>query len=138
MTYLLQMATKATVFYNDTCPICSREVNSYRRMTTRDGQDITYCGLSEGGHSTHGLSATDAARRFHVLRDGVMLSGMPAFAALWNDIPRLRWLAWLVRRPGLRQLTEVLYDHAMAPALYRMHLRRQARKKSVSDTDGPR
>lgn len=132
------MTDKTIVIYNDTCPICSREVNGYRRMSAREGLDIDYCGLSAGGHGDHGLSGEAAARRFHVVHDGRLLSGMPAFAVLWDQMPRLRWLAWLVRRPGLRQLTEGLYDHVLAPALYRMHLRRQRRIESVSGEAGPR
>ncbi|SNT18892.1 thiol-disulfide oxidoreductase DCC family protein [Antarctobacter heliothermus] len=138
MAYLFPMQEKTTVIYNDTCPICSREVDSYRRMTARDGLDIAYCRLSDGAQAAHGLTRDAAARRFHVIRDGKMLDGMPAFAALWEEMPRLRWLAWLVRRPVLRQITEGLYDHAMAPMLYRMHLRRQRRQESVSGPAAPR
>lgn len=138
MTYLGRMGTKTTVLYNDTCPVCSREVDGYRRMTAREGLDITYCGLSGGGHSSYGLSDEDAARRFHLIRDGELLGGMAAFAALWQDIPRLRWLARLVRLPGLRPLVDALYDRAMAPLLYRMHLRRQRRRNLVSRGSPPR
>ncbi|WP_417205534.1 thiol-disulfide oxidoreductase DCC family protein [Antarctobacter sp.] len=132
------MPEKLTVLYNDTCPICSREVDGYRCMTPRAGAKITYCGLSATGHMDHGLTEDAAARRFHVIHDGVLLSGMPAFVALWDQMPRLRWLAWLVRRPGLRQLTVALYDHLVGPMLYRMHLRRTRRQNSVSGPAGSR
>lgn len=138
VVYLSPMHEKTTVIYNDTCPICSREVDGYRRMTAQDGLDVAFCGLSDGTQAEHGLTKDAAARRFHVIQNGVLLSGMPAFAALWQEMPRLRWLAWLVRRPGLRQLTGFLYDHAMAPLLYRMYLRRQRRQESVSDPAAPR
>lgn len=136
--YVSRMMEKTTVIYNDTCPICSREVDGYRRMTVRDGLDITYCGISGDGPAALGLTVQDAARRFHVIHNGRRLGGMPAFAVLWDQIPRLRWLARLVRLPLVRPVTEALYDHVAAPALYRLHLRRQRRTESVSDRSKPR
>ena len=49
-------------------------------------------------------------------------------------MPRYRPLAWITGIPGLYHLSSWLYDHALAPALYRRHLRRQARK---AETETP-
>ena len=73
-----------------------------------------------------GITAEDAARRFHVRKSGQTFSGVPAFLVLWQDIPQMRWLARLVRLPGIYGLSVKLYDHLAAPLLYRMHLRRQS------------
>ena len=126
------MTDKPTVIYNDSCPICSREVAGYRRMAEHDGVDIGFAGLSEGAHADHGLSRDAAARRFHVVKDGTLYSGLPAFAVLWAEMPRLRWLARLGRLPVLNRLLGLFYDHLAAPALYRLHRRRQRRAESVS------
>lgn len=119
--------TRITVIYNDTCPICAREVAGYRRVTRARGLDVAYAGLSDSDLARFGLTATEAAKRFHVLEDGVLLDGVPAFAALWEKMPRLRWLAWLVRLPVIAPLARLLYDHALAPPLYALHRRRVAR-----------
>lgn len=121
------MSDKMTVIYNDSCPICSREVESYRRMTERGGLEVAYVGLSEETYQRFGLTADEAARRFHVLKGGRLLSGVPAFAALWNEMPRLRWLARLVQVWGVRWVARQTYDRLLAPALYAMHKRRQRR-----------
>lgn len=119
------MSKEITVIYNDTCPICAREVNAYRKRT--DAADVQYHGLSEGGLSRYGLTEDSAARQFHVMQDGKRLEGVDAFAALWARIPRLRWLGWLVTRPGIRVIARVVYAWCLAPLLYAFHRRRVRR-----------
>lgn len=118
------MQRDMTVIYNDTCPICSREVAAYKRRTP---DAVRYVGLDPDRLAQLGLTPDAAARRFHVVRDGTLLSGVPAFAALWDTMPRLRWLARLVRLPGIRGVTAWGYDRVAAPLLYALHRRRQAR-----------
>jgi hypothetical protein len=49
-------------------------------------------------------------RVFHVaLPDGRVVSGPPAFAALWLRYPGLRWAGWLARIPPLPLLLEGVY-----------------------------
>ncbi|MCC1493692.1 thiol-disulfide oxidoreductase DCC family protein [Cognatishimia sp. F0-27] len=119
------MDEKLTVIYNDTCPICAREVASYKRATGRLGLDIAYAGLSQSALSRFGLTQDEAARRFHVLKDGTLVSGVDAFALLWDEMPRLRWLARFVRLPIIAPLARVVYDRALAPLLFAFHKRRE-------------
>lgn len=123
--------TSLTVIYNDTCPICAREVAGYKRTVARERLPIAFSGLSDGDHARHGLDAEQAAKRFHVIADdGRLLSGVPAFAALWSRMPRLRWLARLVRLPIVAPLARLAYDRAAAPALYALHRRRVRRGRA--------
>ncbi len=124
------MTDKTTVIYNDTCPICAREVNAYRDMSRAGGLEIVYQGLSDCDLARFGLDRDSAARRFHVVKGGVLYDGIPAFALLWDDLPRLRWLARLVRLPGVAWLAAALYDHVLAPALFALHKRRERRGKA--------
>ncbi|SFE51998.1 thiol-disulfide oxidoreductase DCC family protein [Roseivivax sediminis] len=119
-----------TVLYNDTCPICAREVAAYRRMTRSD-PSIAYRGLSEGEMERFGLSRRQAARRFHVLKDGELHDGIPAFALVWARIPKLAWLARAVRLPVIGALARGLYDHVAAPALFALHRRRVRLGKAI-------
>ncbi|KIN60199.1 thiol-disulfide oxidoreductase dcc [Sulfitobacter noctilucae] len=72
-----------------------------------------------------GITPEDAAKRFHVRKNGVLYGGIPAFVVLWQEIPQTRWLARLVSLPGINWLAIKVYDHAAAPLLYQLHLRRQ-------------
>ncbi|MFD1342127.1 thiol-disulfide oxidoreductase DCC family protein [Litorisediminicola beolgyonensis] len=113
------------MIYNDTCPICAREVAQYKRLTARHDLDIAYEGLSEGDLERYGLSERDAARRLHVMKDGQRLDGVDAFAAIWERMPGFRWLARVVRLPLIAPLARLLYDHVAAPALFALHRRRE-------------
>ena len=59
-----------------------------------------------------------------MLHEGVLTSGIPAFLVLWAQMPRYRLLGRIVGLPGIKQIAMVTYDHVLAPAIYRWHLRR--------------
>lgn len=113
------------VIFNDTCPICSREVALYQSRTE---DDVIYHGLSEGDLARFGLDPETAAREFHVVQDGKLVSGVEAFALLWDRMPRMRWLARLVRLPVVAPIARLVYRRVLAPLLYAMHKRKEARK----------
>jgi predicted DCC family thiol-disulfide oxidoreductase YuxK len=115
-----------TVIYNDTCPICSREVAAYARAAGRAGADLEFRGLDAA--PAHGLGRDAAARRFHVVSASGTASGMDAFAEVWSRLPRWRWLATLVRLPVVAPLARLAYDRVAAPALYALHRRRVRRQ----------
>lgn len=118
---------RMTVLYNDTCPICSREVALYRREAETTGAAIDFAGLGDFDLAAHGLDREAAARALHVIRNGERLAGLDAFIALWSALPRWTWLARLVDRPVLRPLARVVYDRLAAPLLYALDRRRRRR-----------
>lgn len=120
-----RIRTKIDVIYNDTCPVCMREVAAYRRYSEGRALPISYHPLDSALRSDLGLSAERAARRFHVVADGTLLDGMDAFRALWAEMPRLQWLSRVTSWPILRETTEFAYDRIAAPILYALHKRRQ-------------
>ena len=75
-----------------------------------------------------GLSEDQAARRLYVVRDGELIAGVDAFLILWRQTPGFSWLARLVGLPGVRQLAHAIYEGVVAPVLFRLHKRRQARR----------
>lgn len=118
--------TKTDVLYNDTCPICSREIKHYNKIADRDGLPLRFDALTHAA-DTWGIAAEDAAKRIHVRHNGQIIDGMPAFVILWSQIPRYRWLSKVFSLPIIRQVSVVLYDYVAAPLLYSMHKRRQRR-----------
>ncbi|MDF1729050.1 MAG: DUF393 domain-containing protein [Sulfitobacter sp.] len=122
------MSEQTEVLYNGSCPICSREVNHYARLTQEAQIDVRYDDISDpGALERWGIHREEAAKRFHVRRNGQIYAGLPAFIQLWSDIPRMRWLARVVSLPGIHWLATRAYDHLAAPALYALHKRRQRR-----------
>jgi predicted DCC family thiol-disulfide oxidoreductase YuxK len=93
--------TAFTAYFDGGCPLCSKEIAHYRRID-RAGAihwvDITDDG---GAMAEAGIDRTDAMRRIHAKEtDGSILSGVPAFVAIWRRLPGYRRLAALVQ--GLR------------------------------------
>lgn len=122
------MSTNTTVIYNETCPICSREIEAYRARCDANGSDVQFVSIGADTASEVGLSRDQAARRLHVLKNGQLLSGVDAFCVLWQETPGFRWLGNLVALPGMRQLAWVVYEGLLAPLLYGMHRRRERRR----------
>lgn len=116
------------ILYNDRCPICRAEIAHYRRRAEAAGAPLVFEDLNAVPLSPWGLTADQAKRRLHAaLPEGRIVSGLPAFAAIWRHLPRMRWLAQVVMWPGIRHLADLLYNRVAAPWLYRRQLRREAR-----------
>ena len=115
---------QTSVLYNATCPVCNFEIQHYLRYAEQNGLPIRFDDLNSQALQAWGLQADTAAQRLYVLHEGVLTSGVAAFRVLWAQMPRYRWLAWFVGLPGVFQSACALYDHVLAPLIYRLHLRR--------------
>lgn len=128
--------TKPTVFYNGSCPVCRTEIEHYRDLDAADGAAIDFEDINadEAALSTVGLDRETASRRLYV-RDGngEVLAGIPAFAAIWDRLPRYRWLATLSRWPVMRTVLPWLYE-PVAFCIYRWDVRRRAAKARSTRT----
>jgi predicted DCC family thiol-disulfide oxidoreductase YuxK len=99
-----------TVYFDGACPVCSREIASYRRQVGAQHcawVDASACPESALGI---GLSRKDAMERFHVRRaDGHLVDGIRAFALLWQVLPRLAWVGRLASFGPLPALLDGAY-----------------------------
>jgi len=121
------MSIETRVIFNETCPICSREVASYARYSEARALPLRFDGLSESDLTELGLTRDAAARRLHVVKDGTLHAGVPAFLILWEEMPRYRFLARIIGTPGIRQMADLVYEYLLAPLLFAMHKRRDAK-----------
>ncbi len=89
----VQNGDELTVYYDGSCPVCSREIAMYRRQRGADRcawVDASTCADATFGP---GLSRGMALARIHVRRaDGVLVDGTRGFALLWRTLPRFEWL----------------------------------------------
>jgi len=130
MTKTMTNTTETAVLYNGECPICSREIAQYRRAAADADLPLRFDDLHAADLAAWGVTPDDARRRLHVLRDGRVVAGVPAFLALWQALPGWRWLARVVGLPGVRHVAALVYDHVLAPVLYAMDRRRRRRAQS--------
>ena len=116
----------AAVLYNADCPVCRFEISHYRRAAGPGGMRFDPLDAAPGGW---GLDRDAAARRLHARRgDGTVVSGFPAFLAIWRGLPGWRHVARVAALPGLRHAVGILYDRVGAPVLYAMHRRRERKR----------
>ena len=92
---------KTAMFFDGGCPLCSREVAHYRRLDR--GDRIHWVDITNQPEtlSEYGIAYGTAMERLHALdEDGQIVSGVPAFVAIWRQLPGYRHLARIVE--GLR------------------------------------
>jgi predicted DCC family thiol-disulfide oxidoreductase YuxK len=90
---------RLTLYYDGLCPLCSREIDHYRRRLTGDAAafvDITDPAFDA---AAHGLDAGRVHRVMHVKVGDELRTGVGAFVAIWEAIPSHRWLARVARWP---------------------------------------
>ena len=119
------MSDETTVIFNNTCPICSREIAIYRARAEDNDLPIGFVGLTDNDLAPFGLTPDAAARRLYLVKNGKLISGVDAFIVLWRALPGFDWLAKLVSFPGIRHAGYFVYDYILAPLLYAMHRRRE-------------
>lgn len=101
-----------TTFYDGGCPLCRREIEHYRKID-RAGR-IRWVDITDDGDALAraGLDLASAMRRLHAQEaDGRIVTGVDAFVAIWQRLPRWRVLARLVRLFHLRRPLEWGYRH---------------------------
>ena len=96
------------VLFNDSCSICSKEINHYKSIDNNiNWIDINDLKLS---YQLTGKSHKELLRRLHVIKDNEVYSGVRAFAIMWLNIPKYKWLANLVSLPIIYHVSIVLYE----------------------------
>lgn len=126
--------TATRILYNDRCPICRAEIAHYRKRAEAAAAPLSFEDLNTADLGDWALTADQAKRRLHAaLPDGRIVSGIPAFAAIWTALPGMGWLARLVLMPGVRGIADVAYNRIAAPWLYRRQMRREARGLAQRD-----
>lgn len=99
-----------TVYYDGACPLCSKEIETYRKVAGAEGLswvDAAHCDADLLGHDLEGEAAL---ARMHVRDEsGHLISGAAAFAAIWARLPRTRWLGRLMGTRPVLWLLEPAY-----------------------------
>jgi predicted DCC family thiol-disulfide oxidoreductase YuxK len=96
---------RITVWFDETCPLCRREMALMRKLDHRGA--IEFVSVAE---ATCPIDPSDLMARFHAQEAGQpIVSGAGAFAALWRALPLLAWLGWMAKVPPILWLLERLY-----------------------------
>ena len=112
------------VLFNENCPIFNAEICHYRKYADQKGIELHFDKLGETDLSLYGVSKDQGAKRLHVISDGQVIHGLPAFQKLWEEMPKYKILAILTNFPIVREIAALIYDKILAPLLYKSHLKR--------------
>jgi predicted DCC family thiol-disulfide oxidoreductase YuxK len=106
---------RTTMFYDGGCPLCRREVDHYRRHDRAGRVNWVDIDRRPDAVREHGVEPRMAMERLHALDEtGRLVSGVPAFVAVWRQLPVYRHLAWIVERLHLVPLLDRIYDRFAA------------------------
>ena len=120
------------VLFNEDCPICNAEICHYRKYAEKKGIKLYFDKLGETDLSLYGVSKDQGAKRLHIISDGQVIHGLPAFQKLWKEMPRYKILAILTNFPIVREIAALIYDKILAPLLYKSHLKRLQKNSEQS------
>lgn len=101
-----------TVFYDGSCPVCSREIAHYRALSRSDR--LHFVDISADSFDAEDLWLDQAAlmKAMHAQdADGRLYLGVEAFRAMWLGLPGLHyhWLSRLFGLPGIHLAAVVGY-----------------------------
>lgn len=101
---------RCTVYFDGDCPICSREIATYRQSRGGDAIDWVDASRCDDAALSNGLDRASALQRFHVRSaDGTLISGAAAFVEIWKHLPAFHWLARIGERPRVLAILDALY-----------------------------
>ncbi|MCO4055512.1 MAG: DUF393 domain-containing protein [Bosea sp.] len=104
-------AAACAVYYDGGCPVCSREIALYRRLSDGAPDRPAFENIaSDDASLPEGVGREAALARFHVrLGSGEIVSGAAAFIALWRATPRFRLLGRIASIPPAPWALELAY-----------------------------
>lgn len=101
---------KITVYYDETCPVCTNASRHYSALDETGELDFLPLGESAERLCAAGISEAEARRAMHAVdAAGKTLSGIDALAAIWERIPAYRILARLARTPVISGIMRLSY-----------------------------
>jgi len=103
-------APALTVYFDGACPVCPREIATYRGL--RGGASIDWVDASRCAPEAlgPGLERGAALARLHARRpDGTLVDGAAAFAAVWRRLPAFSLLGRIAGFEPVRAVLDVGY-----------------------------
>lgn len=109
---MIQITTKepkVSMLFDGGCPLCSKEVAHYRRMDKTG--EVKWADINANPEilAQYGIGYEAAMRYLHVIDNGKIVVGVPAFAVIWEQLPYYRQLVRIISLPGVMAILDRLY-----------------------------
>tara|TARA_B100000768_G_scaffold161743_1_gene162019 strand:+ start:442 stop:813 length:372 start_codon:yes stop_codon:yes gene_type:complete len=99
-----------SVFYDDKCRVCSREINFYKKIAPKNS--LNWLGISSSKLDLRlaNIKLVDALLYLHVKdSEGNFYIGVDAFVVIWRQLPYFRYLNFIVKLPIIYHLAKFIY-----------------------------
>ena len=100
-----------SVFYDDKCSLCSREINFYKKIAPK--APLKWLGISSSSKELKNakVKRLDALMFLHARdQDGIFHIGVDAFILIWRNLPYFKYINYIISLPGIYQLAIFIYD----------------------------
>lgn len=103
-----------TIWWDSSCPLCTKEIEIMKKLDKdRNVQFIDVITSSTDNLASKSgcpIDKKELLARIHAQeRDKEVVTGAAAFAALWRNIPPLRWLGLLAQNQRVLSFLEAAY-----------------------------
>ena len=107
MIDLISKQPTITVYYDDQCPLCTREINFYKRKI--DPNSALWQPLSNVNEEK--IDKGKALEKLHVSdSDGNLFVGADAFLEIWTRIPGFGKFAEILKLPIFKTFLKICYE----------------------------
>ena len=101
------------IFFDGACPLCSREIDHYRRQDRQARLDPIDISAPDFDPQCHGIALEAFMAELHAIdQAGNVYRGVAAFRAIWQAFPEnpgYRVMGWLIGLPLVDPLAGVAY-----------------------------
>ena len=97
------------VFFNDSCSICSFEINHYKKISGNSFEWVDITNNKDALLLTS-KSQKELLRRLHVISNGKVIGGAKAFLIIWSKIPKYIILSKIFSFKPLFLIFHYLYE----------------------------
>lgn len=98
-----------TVFFDDKCGLCSKEIAHYKKVASNEFEWIPIS-ADKGRLQRYRIETVDALKLLHVVdHSGVVHRGVDSFFIIWRHLDRWRYLAAVASLPLVHQILRKLY-----------------------------
>lgn len=98
------------VFYDGKCPLCSREIEHYRRVAPAGTFEWLDISRDPAPLRALGVTAAQGLKALHAQDDdGQLHTAADALRLIWRPLQGWRWLAILTGLPGIRPFPGGVY-----------------------------
>ena len=99
-----------SVFYDDRCKICSKEINFYKKIAPKNSLNWLGISSSKLDLKLANIKLVDALLYLHVKdSEGNFYIGVDAFIVIWKKLPYFKYLNLIISLPIIYPLAKYLY-----------------------------